>query len=739
MVPEAGRRRRWRGAALGAVWLFVLAGPASPQDTRYPPLGEGVPGPDFCGEAGFLPLGGQIPGPATEGDFDAWLADLKHWRAERRIRAGYDPGEYERPELAWTQSSFVQYVVMAHDRLLYDPLTREYTVGRLLDDLEERFGGADSVLLWPSYPNLGIDDRNQYDLVRDLPGGPTGVATMIEAFHRRGVKVLFPLNLWDQGTRPEGEPDWTAVAKLMATVGADGLNGDTLAGFPRAFRAASDAAGRPLALQPSDSPPAQALAFNNMSWAICWKYSFRPLVSTFKWLEPRHMVHVAPRWGRDKTHDLQFAFFNGAGFLAFENIWGIWNGLGQRDREVLRRTAAIQRAMAGLLVSPDWEPYTPTLQAGVFASKFPGPDRTLWPLVNRADHAVGGAQLRVPAEAGTVFYDLWHGRPLPSEPALGLHTLRFDLEAHGFGAVLAVRGPGDDSALADLLRAMRERSRQPLGELGNSWSFLPQRVVEAPVSAPAGVAPPGMVRIPAGSFDFIVSGIEIEGGEMAGVDVQYPWEDSPRRHHQKRLELKAFYIDRHPVTNAEFERFLKASGYRPADDHNFLRDWKDGRVPPGWEAKPVTWVSLEDARAFARWAGKRLPREWEWQYAAQGTDGRRYPWGEAWDRGAVPAPEKGRALRHPADVGTHPRGASPFGVHGPGRQRLAVDGRVRGRSHPGRYPARRQLLSAPGIAVVLPPGLPPRPAREVPADGAEPRPRGHGRLPVRQGRDVSPT
>jgi gamma-glutamyl hercynylcysteine S-oxide synthase len=298
----------------------------------------------------------------------------------------------------------------------------------------------------------------------------------------------------------------------------------------------------------------------------------------------------------------------------------------------------------------------------VFASKFPGRDRTLWLLVNRADHAVRGAQLRVPAEAGTVFYDLWHGRPLAPEPAGGLSTLHFDLEAHGFGAVLAVRGPADDPALGALLKAMGEQSRRPLGELRNDWSFLPQRQVEAPDSAPAAAAPPGMVRIPAGSFDFAVSGIEIEGGQMVGVDVQYPWEDSPRRHHQKRLDLEAFYIDRHPVTNAEFDRFLKASGYRPADDHNFLRDWKDGRVPPGWEAKPVTWVSLEDARAFARWAGKRLPREWEWQYAAQGTDGRPYPWGLAFDPGAVPAPETGRVLRSPAAVGAHPRGASPFGV-----------------------------------------------------------------------------
>jgi formylglycine-generating enzyme required for sulfatase activity len=171
-----------------------------------------------------------------------------------------------------------------------------------------------------------------------------------------------------------------------------------------------------------------------------------------------------------------------------------------------------------------------------------------------------------------------------------------------------------------------------------------------------------MVRIPEGDYEFQVSGIEIEGGNDPGADVQYPWEDTARRFHRHRMHLHSFYIDRTPVTNAEFKKFLNLTHYHPRDDHNFLRAWKNDSSPEGWDNKPVTWVSIEDARAYAAWSRKRLPHEWEWQYAAQSASGRAYPWGNDWAPQALPSVDSGPALRPPADVTAFPKGASPFGV-----------------------------------------------------------------------------
>jgi formylglycine-generating enzyme required for sulfatase activity len=620
------------------------------QDTAHRPEGNQIPGPGQGGRGDGLVVG-AAGDPAA--DHDAWLHDLKVWRAERKTRMGYDDGEYRRPEFQWIKRNFISPQVMVEERTLFDVAQNRWTVDKYLDDLEARYGGIDSVLLWPVYPNIGIDNRNQWDLVRDLPGGIPALRKVVEDFHRRNVRVLFPTMAWDNGTRDPGVPHWESTAKLMAEIGADGANGDTFGGLPRAYRTASDKSGHPVVFEPEGAPTSdEGLIWNNLSWAY-WTFKFVPTASKQKWLEPRHMSHISDRWARDKTDDLQHAFFNGMGYVSWENSWGIWNQITDRDAEALRRVAHVERTFADLLASADWEPFVPVIQYGVYATKFPGDGQTLYTFINRNEYRVEGLEMALPREEGRRYFDVWNGVELKL-------PLAFAMEANGYGAVLEV--DRDNADLEAYLRTRREMTQKPLSAYSHEWHFLRQTMVENAAAVTPGKASEDMIHIPAGEFDFNVRGIEIEGYNWVGLDVQYPWEDAPRRAHSHKMQVAAFDIDRYPVTNAEFKKFLDASQYRPADDHNFLRDWKDGAPPAGWENKPVTWVSLEDARAYAKWAGKRLPHEWEWQYAAQGTDGRLYPWGTTWNEAAVPKPDKGRDLTGPDDVSAHAAGASPFGV-----------------------------------------------------------------------------
>jgi iron(II)-dependent oxidoreductase len=644
--------------ALAVLYLTLAGSLANAQDPAVHLQGEQIDGPPCAALPQWFVR--NAPRTCTPAETQAWLDGIQRWRDERRIRVGSNDAEYKRLELQWTQSSFIQPQMMVHDRFFYDPVARSYTVDRYLKDVETRYGGIDSVLVWHTYPNIGIDDRNEYDLFADLPGGREGITKFIADFHSRGVRVLFPAMLWDQGTRKEDVPDAQALSRELADVNADGINGDTLEGVPRTFRSASDSLGHPLALEPELGPASDGmLNYNNMTWGY-WKYDFVPTVSRYKWLEPRHMVNISDRWAHNHTDDLQFAFFNGVGFESWENIWGIWNGITPRDAEALRRTATIERGFSKLLVSPRWEPHTPMQQYGVFASKWPGVHSALWTIVNRNSYPESGRQMILPSETGMHYYDLWNGTELKPQPEDGRIVLEFPIEANGFGAILAATS--EPEQLPALMQTMKSLAEKSLANYSQEWTALPQQLVPIAKTAPAKSIPSGMSAIPSADFIFRVNGIEIEGTNDEGVDVQYPGEPSARRYHEMKIHIPGFWIDTFPVTNAQFKAFLDATKYHPADDHNFLKDWHGNNYPDGWGNKPVICVSLEDARAYAAWAGKRLPHEWEWQYAAQGLDGRTYPWGMSWEKESVPTVDMGRSMLPPSDVMAHPKGASPFGV-----------------------------------------------------------------------------
>lgn len=131
---------------------------------------------------------------------------------------------------------------------------------------------------------------------------------------------------------------------------------------------------------------------------------------------------------------------------------------------------------------------------------------------------------------------------------------------------------------------------------------------------------------------------------------------------RRDVHIDAFYMDRVPVTNAQFAVFLEATQYRPTDAgaKRFLAHWRNGKPAAGEERHPVVFVSWFDARAYATWAGQRLPTEAEWEKSARGTDARRYPWG----RGEPKATHAnfGRARDGTTPVGSFPEGASPYGI-----------------------------------------------------------------------------
>lgn len=172
-----------------------------------------------------------------------------------------------------------------------------------------------------------------------------------------------------------------------------------------------------------------------------------------------------------------------------------------------------------------------------------------------------------------------------------------------------------------------------------------------------------MVEIPAGSFVYGTSEQEFDTYFRLSTFGFPGMKEQLRKTFvipKRDLRLPRFYIDPFEITNAQFRDFVSATGYRPADRKDLLKDWRSETEFPDWAATfPVVWISQQDAQAYCRWRGGHLPSEEEWEKAARGTKGVIFPWGNVYPRRET----ANFATRKPEPAGNRPGDRSPFGVY----------------------------------------------------------------------------
>lgn len=555
-----------------------------------------------------------IAAPDDPRDWEEWREQLHRWRDEARARTRYSGARYERADLAWTQRCFSSGLLWLWDEQLYDFARHGFTVDHLLE-ADEGLGGYDAVVLWHTYPLIGIDERDQFDFYKEVPDLPATV----QAFHERGVRVFMEYHAWDRGTLARDDAD--ELEQMALQTGVDGIFLDSQREAPAGVRERLDAERLSVVLEGESNIPLARIADHEMSWAQWQADSPTPGVLRAKWFEPRHMLHQTRRWDRDRTAQLRTAWLNGAGMLVWENVFGSWVGWSPRDRGTLAAMVRVQRRFARHFTHGEWTPLADPRDTDVpsmFSSRFELGGSRLWTIFGSDPRALGPSDAIVTeARDGERWFELVSGRELTPVLREGCARVTLPEMRRPFAAVLSLPDAAVDTSFRDLLRA----------QAAHGWnadaSFsarTPQRVAAPRVSAATRI-PEDMFTIRGGERSLTIRYRLRETGMYDAAPFADLWKPLPPLLHRAATEqhavvLRPFAVARTEVTNAQYARFLTATGYRPERPERFLAQFVDGQPRDGTENEPVRFVSLDDARAYALWAGARLPTEFEWQVAA---------------------------------------------------------------------------------------------------------------------------
>jgi iron(II)-dependent oxidoreductase len=542
---------------------------------------------------------------------------------------------YDRREMQWTKSNFISGFAYLWDSDFWDAKNQVFTVQKYCDKMKKEFGGFQSVLVWYSYPNIGIDQRNTWQFLNSIPGGMKAITAMVSDFHKNNVKVYFPYTPWEIDTqRTDTLADGEHWGRIISQIDADGLFFDTFYDGGD-FQQYLDKYKKGVSIGTEHHPSLQNIQGHN-AVTTSWGQTIMPYnnngISRVKWLIPGHIQWRINRNEHDRQNSLAYSWINGQGILVWENIFGWMNIWNAKDRQTLRKINAIYNMFGYLYTSDTWQPYLPSGDIDIHLSSWSGKGMKIWNIISDKEMPAKMIDISIDSKTDN-FYDLWTGEKLVTKK--GILTIAFKR----FGCVLQISGKPSTS-LIGLLRQQQQESIKNIDGEDNYTHFASAKLPLPPpaLSASNEKNSADLLPITAGNYALTARHLRREGN-------CYPDEDASNNDdyhtaknafgkevivHKTTITIPELKIMPRVVTNAQYDLFIRSSNYKPTDTTNYLAHWHGETCPDSIKNLPVVYVSLEDARSYAKWAGMRLPTEWEWQVAGQ-NNGKQFIYNQVWE------------------------------------------------------------------------------------------------------------
>jgi len=298
-----------------------------------------------------------------EGDWHKSYTWLKN-----RIRNKFDFTYYKRPGYKKFRKDFLAYFSFAYNHMIYDPWENRFTPERFLNKAKREFGGIDQYWFWHSYPRVGVDPRDQFDLYYDLPGGIKGFKNFVATFHSMGTHVFLPYNPWDVIRKRKDM--YKKQAEILGAVDADGLHLDTMDKASLSLRTEIDKYNPEAQFVTEGRPSIEGLQFTTESFDHPGHSRTMPVVDLLRFIIPEHQVFKIVRWDRNRRPLIYNALFNATGYAVWEDVFGEMNLPPWDENILISRYNRIMHDFVCAVTSNNVMPLIPTLRKDLFVNGF---------------------------------------------------------------------------------------------------------------------------------------------------------------------------------------------------------------------------------------------------------------------------------------------------------------------------------------------------------------------------------
>ncbi|MBZ0178445.1 MAG: formylglycine-generating enzyme family protein [Melioribacteraceae bacterium] len=586
----------------------------------------------------------------------------------------FDNSLFERDDLKWIRNKYLLLDVMAWDEKFYDRKLGEYSYQKYIEGGEYYLGGYDIFAIWPTWPTLGLDERNQWEMYESLPGGLKRLRKISEDLHSKGVRFYISYNPWDQSTRNQNHHE--GMTKIISELDADGVTLDTRGKSSYELQRAADKA-KPGVVMFSEGMAVVKDMPGIISGRAHNAIFLQPVLNLNKLIKPEFAIfRVLDAAEASFIREASISFFNGYGNELNMFRPGRPDYL-KMDLKYLGSLTKILRENSSAFHNNEWTPLINTTHDRIYVNEWMTYDKRLYTIFSLYPEGFSGKLFEIERKnSDTHFIDLINHKEIEIDSSENLIGINYRIE--GFNSFdLGTRNEGSVGCVVEFNKLLNSRIQNGIFFIdknkgtkivvtaGNpsyqniGKEFIADHIRINPAKEFQGYQGKFVVQlfdnselidenilyIKPGTPQLISSEKElafastienmifVKGGEYNYYSVHgddfIPYPDNSEA---KKINVDDFYIDKFPVTNRQYKNFIDETGYLPADTSNYLKHWSNGTYSLKDAEKPVVYISIDDAIAYARWDGKRLPTAIEWQYAAQAGDSTNlFPWGREFD------------------------------------------------------------------------------------------------------------